>query len=291
MFGFIRKRPIISFTLLVFFITYAIGLPWLFLTQELEQSLGLREELLSLAWMRAGPTIAGLIVVAIVAGRMGLRTWLSQLLRWRVHPGYYLAIILIVLLPFLASIAVVPLSTPIAASPDLAHGRDWAAIGWLYLQEIAYITVTNGEETGWRFALLGLLLARMRLFPAVLIVGVIWAAWHGPAFFLFDQASVWFPLIGICLGWSVLYGWLYLRTGSLLLPVLAHGAANATFYTFERHFPGLSEAYDAYNPMADWGFAAFGLALALVVLTLDRRLFFGPASYRDGEHWAAGAAR
>jgi membrane protease YdiL (CAAX protease family) len=291
MLGFVRKRPIISFTLLVFLVTYAVGLPWAFQTQELEASLGLREEILSLAWMRAGPTIAGLIVVAIVAGRAGLKTWLGQLLRWRVHPGYYFAIILIVLIPFLASVAVIPYSPSIVASPDLARDRDWAAIGWSYLQEIAYITVTNGEETGWRFALLGLLLAHMRLFPAVLIVGVIWAAWHGPAFFLFDQASVWYPLIGICLSWSVLYAWLYQRTGSLLLPVLAHGAANATFYTFERHFPALSDAYDAHNPMADWGFAAFGLVLALLVLVLDRRLFFGPTSYPDGENWSAGAAR
>lgn len=287
MIGLVRRRPVLAFTVLVFVLTYAIGLPWALATSDLEASLGLREELLSLALMRAAPTLAGLAIVMIVAGRAGLWIWLKQLLRWRVAPFYYLALVVIVLAPFLVTVL---MTVPPAgiASPDLAQDRNWAALGWAYLREIGYITVTNGEETGWRFALMGLLLTRLRVLPAVLMVGLIWALWHMPAFFLFGQGEFWFPLVGICFAWAILYGWLYLRTGSLLLPVLAHGGANATFYTFERHFPDLNAHWAALGPTGDWIFAGAGCALALVVLALNWSLFSRRFTPRDGEDWAVG---
>lgn len=287
MIGLVRRRPVLAFTVLVFVLTYAIGLPWALATSDLEATLGLREELLSLALMRAAPTLAGLAIVMIVAGRAGLWIWLRQLLRWRVAPFYYLALVVIVLAPFLVTVL---MTVPPAgiASPDLAQDRNWAALGWAYLREIGYITVTNGEETGWRFALMGLLLTRLRVLPAVLMVGLIWALWHMPAFFLFGQGEFWFPLVGICFAWAILYGWLYLRTGSLLLPVLAHGGANATFYTFERHFPDLNAHWAALGPTGDWIFAGAGCALALVVLALNWSLFSRRFTARDGEDWAAG---
>lgn len=286
MIALVRRRPVLAFTVLVFVLTYAIGLPWALTTSDLEASLGLREELLSLALMRAAPTLAGLAIVMIVAGRAGLWIWLKQLLRWRVAPFYYGALVVIVLAPFLVTVL---MTVPPAgiASPDLAHDRNWVALGWAYLQEIGYITVTNGEETGWRFALMGLLLTRLRVLPAVLVVGLIWALWHMPAFFLFGQGAFWYPLVGICFAWAILYGWLYLRTGSLLLPVLAHGGANATFYTFERHFPDLNAHWEALGPTGDWIFAGAGCLLALVVLVLNRSLFSQRFTPRDGEDWAA----
>src|SRR5437763_97226 len=99
------------------------------------------------------------------------------------------------------------------------------------------------------------------------------------------QGPLWYPIVFICLGWAVLYGWLYLRTRSLLAPILAHGLANATFYTFENQFPLLSQAYDARAPLGDWLFAAVGVGLAVMVLILDRKLFFGPRALLSAEDW------
>src|SRR5688572_6640988 len=39
--------------------------------------------------MLAGPSIAGLLLTALVSGRAGLRKLLSRLLRWRVEPRWY----------------------------------------------------------------------------------------------------------------------------------------------------------------------------------------------------------
>jgi uncharacterized protein len=289
MLSVIRKRPIVSFSVLAFFFTYVVGLPWALTTQELERALGLKEELLSLAFMRGGPTIAALIVVAVLAGGGGLLTWLKHLVRWRTHPGYYVGIVALVTLPFVATVfAIIPWAQVIA-SPDLAASRDWPAIAGAYLGEAAYRIATNGEETGWRFAMLSLLLARMRMFPAVLIVALVWAVWHMPAFFLFGQAPLWYPLVLICLSWSVLLGWLYVRSGSLLLCLIAHGAANATFYTFEAQLPDLSARWDALEPLGDWVFSSIAIGVALVVLLLERRMFFAPTPANPGQDWIAPA--
>ena len=283
----LKKRPTVSFVVLAMLITYAIGLPWYFLTASYEQAWHIREELVSLLFMRAGPTLAGLAVVAAVAGRQGLATWVRQLFKWRINPLYYVALVVIVTGTFASTNFVLPNPGAVLASPDLSSDRDWLSLFASYLQEIAYISATNGEETGWRFALLGLLLVRRRLLVACLIVGVIWALWHMPAFFLFDQAALWYPLILICIAYAIIYGWLYRETGSLFIVVLAHGAANATYYTFERHFTLLSARWDSFEPWGDWAFGAISFAAALVVVAFRWKLFFSSPSASDPNNpWA-----
>ena len=89
-----------------------------------------------------------------------------------------------------------------------------------------------GEELGWRGYLLPRLSARAGLPIASLVVGVIWAAWHLPFFFIggADKSGQSFPayLAGVT-ALSVAMTWLYWRTrGSLLLTMLMHAAVNNT---------------------------------------------------------------
>jgi membrane protease YdiL (CAAX protease family) len=91
---------------------------------------------------------------------------------------------------------------------------------------------TVGEEFGWR----GWLLPSLRplgRFPALVISGAIWGAWHTPVILLgynFGQPN----LLGIalmvvgCMLLGVLFGWLRLASGSLWPSVAAHGAFNAS---------------------------------------------------------------
>lgn len=270
---------------LAMLITYVAGIPFAIALGPVEESLGLREESLSLLLMRWGPTLAGFAVLAAVAGRHGFAVWWRQLLRWRVPAGYYLFIYAGAILLFAGSLALTPGSLP---QPTLPAGASVPDLIASYLGEIAYITISNGEETGWRFVLLGLLLTRMRLFPATIIVALLWVLWHLPMYVLLGGGGLpmFAPFIAIGIGLSIILSWLYKATDSLLLPILFHGAVNATTYAFERHFTDLAGALEASGPMSEWMYAATLMPVVLALLIFQRRLFFGPVRTRESENWA-----
>ena len=89
------------------------------------------------------------------------------------------------------------------------------------------------EEVGWRGYLLPRLQDRIGALTASIVIGVVWAAWHAPLFWLetTSQASfspIWFTLHAVAL--SVLMTWMYNGTGgSLLLAVLFHGVVNGWY--------------------------------------------------------------
>jgi membrane protease YdiL (CAAX protease family) len=89
-----------------------------------------------------------------------------------------------------------------------------------------------GEELGWRGYALPRMAARVGLAAASLLLGVVWAVWHLPLFFVasadtFNQSFP-FYLIQVT-GISVAIGFLYAQSrGGLLLPMLLHAAVNNT---------------------------------------------------------------
>jgi membrane protease YdiL (CAAX protease family) len=92
--------------------------------------------------------------------------------------------------------------------------------------------VQAGEEIGWRGYALPRLAERFGLARASLLLGVIWAVWHVPQFYIagadtYHQSFiVWAPQV---VAMSVALAWLYARTGgSLLLVMLLHAAVNNT---------------------------------------------------------------
>ena len=92
--------------------------------------------------------------------------------------------------------------------------------------------VQAGEEIGWRGYALPRLTERFGLARASLLLGVIWAVWHVPQFYIasgdsYHQSFIVWALQVVAM--SVAFAWLYARTGgSLLLVMLLHAAINNT---------------------------------------------------------------
>ena len=87
-----------------------------------------------------------------------------------------------------------------------------------------------GEEIGWRGFALPRLADRFGLKTASLLLGIIWATWHLPQFYIagadtYHQSFVvWAPQV---VGMSVALAWVYAKSGgSLLLVMLMHSAIN-----------------------------------------------------------------
>lgn len=128
---------------------------------------------------------------------------------------------------------------------------------YLMLVAILFSTwVQAGEEIGWRGFALPRMAKKMGLPFATIILGVIWACWHLPLFFVrgtstFGQS---FPFyLTQVTAFSVILGWLYWRTkGSLLLVMLMHAAVNNTKDIVPSAVPGASTPFAMSTSLVAW---------------------------------------
>ena len=171
------------------------------------------------------PLLAAIAVIAYESGGTGVRALLRQALRWRVRPRWY-AVALGG--PFLLAFACVTFY--LASGGTLPTAVRLPLPIWLllpiYLIFVGLFAGGLDEELGWRGYALPRLQQRYGALAASLILGVIWAGWHLPNWFLPDsnQAAISFPIfVAGAVALSIILAWLYNSTsGSLLLVILAH---------------------------------------------------------------------
>lgn len=177
-----------------------------------------------------GPLLAAFLVTAWSGGREGLGELLGRLTRWRIGWGWLAA----ALSPLMVFGAVVLIRRLVSGTWQSASGfgkvAELPSLGWLS-GWLAWILISGlGEETGWRGFALPRLQARYSARDASLILGLLWAGWHAPAFFYNYELSLFSVLafvIGIVAGAMVLT-WLYNSTGgSVFATILWHGSYNA----------------------------------------------------------------
>ena len=128
-----------------------------------------------------------------------------------------------------------------------------------YIMFVAVIFSTwvqAGEEIGWRGFALPRMSEKLNLSKSTLVLGVIWAFWHLPLFFVqgADTFGQSFPLYLIqVIGLSVILSWLYWRTqGSLLLVMLMHAAVNNTKDIVPSATPGATNPFGLSHSLVAW---------------------------------------
>jgi hypothetical protein len=224
------------------------------------------------------PGIVALSFTSWSEGRRGAAALLRPLVDWRVPPRWY-----VFALTFIAIVEVV------TALLHRALTGSWPLFGVtpLYLMFASAVGSTAvggqvGEELGWRGFALPRLTARYGLAGASLLLGVIWAVWHLPLFFVpeastYDQSFPLYLLQVIAL--SVILAWLYASTGGSLVPVmLLHAAVNNTKDIVVSADPAATSPWALSHSLAAWLTLALLWLCAGYLLTRMRRGLTSPPS-------------
>ena len=172
------------------------------------------------------PAFVALALTARNEGEPGVRALLRRLIQWRAAPRWYL--FAITYMAAIKLVAAVIHRVALGAWPRFGSEPIYLMIGATIASTIVF--GQSGEETGWRGYALPRLAERFGLGAASVVVGIIWAAWHLPLFFIVgtDTAGQSFPLYLLQVtALSVAIAWLYAHTnGSLFLTMLMHSSIN-----------------------------------------------------------------
>jgi len=138
------------------------------------------------------------------------------------------------------------------------------AVGILLLGSVLSAVICFGEEYGWRGYLQSELfkLGRVR---GVLLLGVIWGAWHWPAI-LMGYNYPGYPLLGLvlmvldCTASGVVYSYAVLKSGSVLLAAFLHAVNNMVVPMLFREM-----GFMPYDRAFSFGIGIYGIATLAVI--------------------------
>jgi uncharacterized protein len=213
MLNFIRKQSLLFFILLTLLISW---LPWYTGGKGI---------------FVFGPSIAGVITIAMTTGKDGLRELMKRALKWKVGFKWWL---IALFLPALLTLFALGINLLVGANmpPFTFFKKEWYLLPVFF--SITLVGGPLGEEFGWR----GFALPHLQKFNspwmASVILGLMWGLWHIPQFFNPDAVHYELGLGRIPLyvlaevGLATLMTWVYNKTNDSLLVggLIYHNADN-----------------------------------------------------------------
>lgn len=187
-----------------------------------------------------GPFVAALLILKITEGGTGQKGWLKTTFNFNINIIWYL--LGGIILPFLIAGVHHLIYLGLGGKSGIVLSPEW----FIYLAYLISTTLLTGgnEEPGWRGFITPVLMERFNPILTCTIVGVGWATWHLPMYFLQgwggnDQPFVW--LLIYCIPLSMILTWLYYRSRKSIIPVmLLHAGTNVVF----RYFPMEIKIFD-----------------------------------------------
>ena len=262
--SWLRRHPIAGFILLAFGISYLLGLPLLMASQAWAPSL---PKPLGAYWPRIlvvyGPGLAALILAACSDDSRAAVRGLLGLLRPRKADIPWVAGVLV--LSVIGSTGALVFSgVEPARIYQVSQSRFPLLLAHLGLQ---LLIVAVGEELGWRGWLLPALLKHSARLRAALIVGGVWTVWHMPL--LLSSVTTTAMFIVGTVGLSVLFTWLWARTGERLFVVVAgHATVNTPLFFWEQ--VGLSPGEGLPQLLTVWYILEAFFAIAALLLVASQ---------------------
>jgi membrane protease YdiL (CAAX protease family) len=161
---FALRHQVLSYVVLAYAITYAIDMIAI-LTVPLLFLLG-----------TFGPLISAVVLTRMESGWAGVRQLLGRVRRWRIGIGWYAFVLLGAGALYLSVMA---LTVMLGGAIDFGKLDPWYTVPVLFLL-ILPIGGPLGEEFRWRGYALPRLQQSRGALAAALMVGVVWALWHLP---------------------------------------------------------------------------------------------------------------
>ena len=216
----VRRHPVISFFVLTYAVTWTLWAPLVVFRDQIPGPL----VLVLLVLGSNVPSVLGILFVALLRGRSGVRILLGRLLRARIGLRWYLAAVALAV-PALCAVWV----STLLGGPSPVVVTTISAVVVSFLFSI-FPGSAVGEELGWRGFALPRLQAHHSALAASLIVGAAWGIYHFPLFLLGSPIrpfALFLPFAIGCVIMSIFYTWMYNGTGgSLLIVVLLHDTTN-----------------------------------------------------------------
>lgn len=191
----------------------------------------------------SSPSISGIFLTWRNEGRSGLRRLWENTKKTNIGLKWYTALLLFPLLILGIRVAVYGLGGGLLLESALLK----TPAGLIGFTISIFVTGPLSEEFGWRGFALERLLSCWSLVKANLILGVFWAFWHLPLFFIpgtIQQVNgnpwVEFPIFALLvMGLNVYINWLFIKTNSSLFTVLlAHFVFNWLYSFSATVMPG-----------------------------------------------------
>jgi uncharacterized protein len=213
-----------------------------------------------------GPAVTAILLVYHTQDREGRRDYWRRIIDYKRIPLRWYGVIFLL----------VPAITGLAALLDWRLGGSGLnaepavrLMGqpWLILPFIVFYLFFGPipEEIGWRGYALDQLQDRMSALTASLILGVAWAVWHLPQFFIRGTyqyglgSGAWLFLAAIVVN-AIFYTWIYNNS--------AHSTLSAILFHFMQNFTG-----ELFDLSARAELYALGLAIVVALLVL---ILWGP---------------
>lgn len=261
--AFLLSHLVTAYFFLVFTISWlaalAVAAPHLLGHEPLPKITGI----LMFPAMLLGPSLGGIFLTGIVAGRPGLRDLFSKMLRAGIGARWYAPLlippILVLSLLFVLRTFLSPVYTP-----------NLFLIG-------VFFGVPAGllEEIGWTGFAFPKMSSQYNPLGSSILLGLLWGLWHLPVVNYLGTATphgaYWFPFfLAFTFAMTairVLISWLYTNTKSVLIAQLMHISSTGSLVVFSP--PAVSARQEVI-----W-YVLYGIALWIVVLIVAKK--FGTA--------------
>ena len=185
------------------------------------------------------PSLVGILLTHLTSDNIHRRDFWKRVVSFKlIGSGWF--VVIVCLFPFLLCLGLLTDKLLGGASPPLGEAEQTLAQPAALLLYIGANLIGGplGEELGWRGFALDRLQNKWNALVASLILGIIWATWHLPLFFIkgtpqqgmgFGTFPFWLWCLQVaCL--SVLTTWVYNNTHrSILSAVLLHFMFNSTY--------------------------------------------------------------